>query len=130
MKELEMKESLADVMAIQLDFLSKFYPEIRDSEEHIMNIITLEEERFDATVKKGLSIVKRSIKRLKKEGKSEMPLEMLSRIADATGIKLNVSGEMPIDEKVQKLFMEASAEALTNAVSHADANTLIIELQN
>ena len=43
MKELNMEESLADVMAIQLDFLSKFYPEIRDSEEHIMNIITLEE---------------------------------------------------------------------------------------
>lgn len=52
MKELDMKESLADVMAIQLDFLSKFYPEIRDSEEHIMNIISLEEERYAATVKK------------------------------------------------------------------------------
>ena len=64
MKELGMKESLADVMAIQLDFLSKFYPEIRDSEEHIMNIITLEEERYAATVKKGKSIVRRSIKRL------------------------------------------------------------------
>ena len=81
-----MKESLADVMAIQLDFLSKFYPEIRDSEEHIMNIITLEEERYAATVKKGKSIVKRSIKRLKKEGKSEMPLEMLIDLYDAHGI--------------------------------------------
>ena len=74
------------VMAIQLDFLSKFYPEIRDSEEHIMNIITLEEERYAATVKKGKSIVKRSIKRLKKEGKSEMPLEMLIDLYDAHGI--------------------------------------------
>ena len=32
-----------------------------------MNIITLEEERYATTVKKGKSIVKRSIKRLKKE---------------------------------------------------------------
>ena len=97
MKDLNMKESLADVMAIQLDFLSKFYPEIRDSEEHIMNIITLEEERYAATVKKGKSIVKRSIKRLKKEGKSEMPLDMLIDLYDAHGIPPETVVEMAGD---------------------------------
>ena len=98
MKELNMKESLADVMEIQLDFLSKFYPEIRDSEEHIMNIIKLEEERYAATVKKGRSIVKRSIKRLKKEGKSEMPLEMLIDLYDAHGIPPETVVEMAGDD--------------------------------
>ena len=98
MKELDMKESLADVMEIQLDFLSKFYPEIRDSEEHIMNIITLEEERYAATVKKGKSIVRRSIKRLKKEGKSEMPLEMLIDLYDAHGIPPETVVEMAGDD--------------------------------
>ena len=93
-----MKESLADVMAIQLDFLSKFYPEIRDSEEHIMNIIKLEEERYAATVKKGKSIVRRSIKRLKKEGKSEMPLEMLIDLYDAHGIPPETVVEMAGDD--------------------------------
>ena len=97
MKELNMEESLADVMAIQLDFLSKFYPEIRDSEEHIMNIITLEEERYAATVKKGKSIVKRSIKRLKKEGKDEMPLDMLIDLYDAHGIPPETVVEMAGD---------------------------------
>ena len=86
MKDLNMKESLADVMAIQLDFLSEFYPEIRRSEEHIMKVIALEEERFAATVKNGTSLVKRLIKRLKKEGKNEVPLEMLIELYDAHGI--------------------------------------------
>lgn len=94
MKDLNMKESLADIMAIQLDFLSKFYPEIRDSEQHIMNIITLEEERYASTVKKGKSIVKRSIKRLKKEGKNEMPLDMLIDLYDAHGIPPETVVEM------------------------------------
>ena len=98
MKELNMNESLADVMAIQLDFLSKFYPEIRDSEEHIMNIIKLEEERYAATVKKGRSIVKRSIKRLKKEGKNEMPLDMLIDLYDAHGIPPETVVEMAEDD--------------------------------
>ena len=92
-----MKESLADVMEIQLDFLSKFYPEIRDSEEHIMNIITLEEERYATTVKKGKSIVRRSIKRLKKEGKTEMPLDMLIDLYDAHGIPPETVVEMAGD---------------------------------
>lgn len=86
MKELNMKESLAEVMGIQLEFLTKFYPEIKDSEDHIMNIISLEEERYQSTIKKGTSIVKRSIKRLKKEGKTEMPLDMLMDLYDAHGI--------------------------------------------
>ena len=98
MKELNMKESLAEVMAIQLDFLSKFYPEIRDSEDHIMNIIKLEEERYASTVKKGRSIVKRSIKRLKKEGKSEMPLDMLIDLYDAHGIPPETVVEMAGDD--------------------------------
>ena len=97
MKDLNMKESLADVMAIQLDFLSKFYPEIRNSEQHIMNIIALEEERYATTVKKGKSIVKRSIKRLKKECKSEMPLEMLIDLYDAHGIPPETVVEMAGD---------------------------------
>ena len=51
-----------------------------------MNIISLEEERYQSTIKKGTSIVKRSIKRLKKEGKTEMPLDMLMDLYDAHGI--------------------------------------------
>ena len=98
MKELNMKESLADVMAIQLDFLSKFYPEIRDSEGHIMNIITLEEERYASTVKKGRNIVKRAIKRLKKEGKKEMPLDMLIDLYDAHGMPPETVVEMAGDD--------------------------------
>lgn len=98
MKDLNMSESLSDVMAIQLDFLSKFYPEIRESEEHIMNIISLEEERYAATVKKGKSIVKRAIKRLKKENKKEMPLEMLIDLYDAHGIPPETVVEMAGDD--------------------------------
>lgn len=86
MKELSMKESLADVMEIQLDFLTKFYPEIEESKDHIMNIISLEEERYQTTIKKGRSIVSRLIKKLKKENINEMPLDKLIEIYDANGI--------------------------------------------
>ena len=98
MKELNMKESLKEIMEIQLEFLTKFYPEIEDSKNHIMNIISLEEERYQTTIKKGTSIVKRSIKRLKKEGKSEMPLDMLMDLYDAHGIPPESVVELASDD--------------------------------
>ena len=98
MKELNMDESLVDIMKIQLEFLSNFYPEIKQSEEHIMNIISLEEERYASTVKKGKNIVKRTIKRLKKEGKNEMPLDILIDFYDAHGIPPETVVEMATDD--------------------------------
>lgn len=86
MKELEMKESLSYIMEIQLDFLSKFYPEIKDSQDHIMNIISLEEERYAKTIDKGNRIVKRTIKNLKKQNKDLMPVETLIDLYDAHGM--------------------------------------------
>jgi len=81
-----MKESLSSIMEIQLDFLSKFYPEIKDSQDHIMNIINLEEERYAKTIDKGNRIVKRTIKNLKKQSNGSMPVETLIDLYDAHGM--------------------------------------------
>lgn len=94
MKELNMNESLSDVMAIQLEFLTKFYPEINASKDHIMNIISLEEERYKTTINKGKSIVSRLIKKLKKDNVSEMPLDKLIEIYDANGIPPEIVEEI------------------------------------
>mgnify|MGYP001046518295 CR=1 FL=1 len=98
MKELNMKESLSDIMEIQLDFLNDFYPEIKDSQEHIMNIINLEEERYGKTVNKGRKVVKRTIKKLKKEGKASMPLETLIDLYDAHGMPPETVQEFATDD--------------------------------
>ncbi len=73
-----------------------------------------------------------SIAMLRKEAEqrdAEKPLEMLQRIAASTGITTQITGALPIAEEIQKLFVEAAAEALTNAISHAQAKTLYIDLK-
>ena len=78
-----------------------------------------------------LDIWKRSIAMLRKEAEiktDEQPIDMLSRVALATGVNLDIDGEMPKFRSINKLFVEAAAEALTNAVRHANANTLEIVL--
>ena len=73
-----------------------------------------------------------SIAMLRKEAEqsnTEKPLEMLQRIAATTGIATHITGALPASEDIQKLFVEAAAEALTNAISHARAKTLYIDLE-
>lgn len=59
---------------------------------------------------------------------NEKPMEMLERVAAATGITIQITGAFPDNEEIQKLFVQAAAEALTNAISHAQARTLYIDL--
>ena len=78
-----------------------------------------------------LEVWQRNIAMLRKEAQlkeKEQPLEMLSRIAESTGIAIRLVGDLPPSEQVQELFVRAAAEALTNAISHAQAKTLYIEL--
>ncbi len=86
MNDLNLRESLGDIMKIQLDFLSRTYPEIKEQQNHILNVVNLEERRYDKTVSKGRQLVKKSIKDLKKENKNEMPVEMLIKLYDSHGM--------------------------------------------
>jgi signal transduction histidine kinase len=48
-------------------------------------------------------------------------INSLFTAARAVGIRVEMKGEIPKKETVKKLFLETTAEALTNAVKHADA---------
>ena len=77
--------------------------------------------------KELLRILKRDIEMLRTESeipKNDDPLNMIMKAADSAGMKVDITGLMPENEEVGKLFFEGMAEALTNAVRHADAKTL------
>ena len=50
------------------------------------------------------------------------------KAARSAGIEVDITGQMPELEDVNRLFFEAATEALTNAVRHADAKMLCILL--
>ena len=98
MKELGLQESLSEVMAIQMDFLSQTYPEIRNHQEHVLRVMDLEEKRYHKTIHKGQQMVKKSINHLKKEKKDDMPLEMLIKLYDSHGIPPETVEELALKE--------------------------------
>ena len=115
MNELGLKESLSDIMKIQLDYLSQTYPEIKDNAEHILNITDLEEERYHTTLTKGKNLVKRSIKKLKKENKTSFPTDMLINFYDSHGIPPetveSICKESNFDANIPDNFYTQIAEA-------------------
>lgn len=78
-----------------------------------------------------IKILKRNIAMLRMESeipKNDKPLDILMKAARSAGIEVDISGQMPELEDVNRLFFEAATEALTNAVRHADAKMLCIQL--
>jgi hypothetical protein len=74
---------------------------------------------------------KRSIAMLRKEAgsqKVEDPIEILSKAAHAAGVRLQIRGELLQDTSYRRLFLLAASEAMTNAVFHANAKNLFIDL--
>lgn len=65
--------------------------------------------------------------RMEAEHTAEHPsLQMLIQTANTSGVAVEVDGKLPPQAETERLFLEAAAEALTNAVRHADARRLSI----
>lgn len=79
----------------------------------------------------AMSLWHHSVAVLHKEAvqETEKPLEALKKAAAATGITLELKGEIPEEAKVRQLFLQAAAESLTNAISHAKAKTLYVDFE-
>lgn len=78
-----------------------------------------------------LDMLKRNITMLRMESespKNDKPLDMLMKVAHSAGIEVLIIGQMPKQEDANRLFFEAATESLTNAVRHADAKKLCVEL--
>lgn len=101
MKDLGLKESLTDIMNLQLNFLSKTYPEISQHQKHINSIINLEDKRYYKTISKGKKLVEKTIKYLKKDNKGEIPLDTLIKLYDSHGIPPETVDEVSKKNNIQ-----------------------------
>ena len=78
-----------------------------------------------------LHIWRNNIAMLRKEmveNRAEDPLRILQKAAKSAGVMLCIRGELPQQPEYRRFFLVAASEALTNAVFHAGARTLTVEL--
>ena len=88
------------------------YPEIREKHDYILKVITLEEERFNATIDAGLGILSGLVEAAKAEGKKTLSGADTFKLYDTFGFPVDLTREiaeeagLSIDEDAFKALME------------------------
>jgi alanyl-tRNA synthetase len=86
LKMLNMPERLCEIMDLQVDYWSKDYPHIKTMRNEIMEMLKVEEEKFEDTIKRGEGMVKRIANELKAKRLSRMSDATLSELYDSQGL--------------------------------------------
>jgi alanyl-tRNA synthetase len=101
LKMLGMSERLYDVVDMQVDFWSKDYPHIKAMRNEIMEMLKVEEEKFEDTLKRGEGIVKRIATELKKTPLKQISEATLSELYDSHGLPPEIVKESAEAEGVK-----------------------------
>jgi alanyl-tRNA synthetase len=86
LRMLGIPDKLYDIMEMQINMWSKDFPQIKDMRNEIMEMVKVEEEKFEDTIKRGEGMVKRISEELKAKGKKEIPAETLTELYDSHGL--------------------------------------------
>ena len=85
---------LTDLCKVAMEQNCGAYPELSEKYDYILKVLTLEEERFDATIDAGLSILNSVIDTAKAEGKTEVSGEDAFKLYDTFGFPIDLTREI------------------------------------
>ncbi len=85
---------LPDVASVVISQNEDAYPEVREKEAYILKVISLEEERFRATIDSGLSILNDCITAAKEAGLTAISGEDAFRLYDTYGFPVDLTREI------------------------------------
>jgi alanyl-tRNA synthetase len=86
LRMLGISNRLYDIFEMQIRYWSEDYPHLREMRDEILEILSVEEEKFNETIKRGGSLVRRIAEDLKSKGVSEIPVETLTELYDSHGL--------------------------------------------
>ncbi|MEQ6378352.1 alanine--tRNA ligase [Bacillaceae bacterium S4-13-56] len=118
-----MYELVSDVAQIMIEF----YPEVREKQSYIENVIRTEEERFHETLNEGLTILTSIMEREKGAGKTVFPGKEVFRLYDTYGFPKELTEEyveeagFTMDEEGFQEEMELQRERARNARQKVDS---------
>jgi len=105
-KSLGVKEPfLSKVADVVIENSYKAYPELKDKEDYIKKILTLEEERFNETLDAGISILEEYIEEMKSKGETVLGGDKAFKLYDTYGFPIELT-----QETLEDLGMKADIE--------------------
>jgi len=86
LKMLGITDRLYDIADKQISMWSRDYPHLGEMRNEIIEMLKVEEEKFQETIKRGEGLVRRISAELKAEKKHEIPVETLAELYDSHGL--------------------------------------------
>ncbi len=93
LRALAIEEKLLDIINLQIAFWSQDFPHLKEMQNEIMEILSVERNKFKETLTRGGSLVKRIAQGLKAKGVSQIPTETLVELYDSHGLPPEVVQE-------------------------------------
>ncbi len=94
------------------------YPELAEKKEYILKVIAMEEERFDATIDAGLSILSNLIRRALTDGIQTISGEEVFKLYDTFGFPIDLTREI-LEEKNLSIDEDAFKKLMTQQKDRA-----------
>ncbi|MEM0458246.1 MAG: alanine--tRNA ligase [Thermofilaceae archaeon] len=91
--KLRIEKPLAEIVARQIRHWSLDFPEYREIEDEIIDIVSYEEKRFLETLQQGKRTLARLARELKAKGRSELPANLLAELYESHGLPPEIVAE-------------------------------------
>ncbi len=101
MRDLTLDEPLAELMDMELDYLESDFPQLSEKRDHILEVVSLEEDRYQETLNQGERLVSRISSSLKEKGENRIPDDKLIELYDSHGLPPEIVEEIVEGEGVE-----------------------------
>ncbi|MEM2098446.1 MAG: alanine--tRNA ligase [Candidatus Bathyarchaeia archaeon] len=101
LRMLGIPESLYDIVDMQIVHWGRDYPQIKAMRNEIIEMLKVEAEKFEDTIKRGESLVKRIASDLKAKGVNVLPNDTLSELYDSQGLPPEIVKQVAEGEGVR-----------------------------
>ncbi|NLX64867.1 MAG: alanine--tRNA ligase [Clostridiaceae bacterium] len=91
---------LAEIADTIIECFGEAYPNLVEKRDYIKKVISLEEERFYATVDQGMIILEEYMNQVRKNGSNKLTGEMVFKLHDTYGFPLDLTREIANENSI------------------------------
>ncbi|MEM2914254.1 MAG: alanine--tRNA ligase-related protein, partial [Candidatus Bathyarchaeia archaeon] len=100
LQDLAIENKMAKIVDLQIEYWEKDFPILKEMRDEILEMLSLEIEKYQQTIKRGQGLVKRIIQEQKRRGAMTIPLETIVELYDSHGLTPEFVSELAESEGV------------------------------
>lgn len=132
LRMLGIEERLLDIVDLQIDYWLQGFPHLMETRDKILEVLSIERDKYRETLRRGGSFVKRIVQELRSKGELQIPAETLVQLYDSHGLPPEFVREVAEKEGVkadvpESFYMMVAARHVQAPPPRVDERTRAME---